>query len=240
MDAAAFSGRGKKMTDYEQNLTEHLFSFTTEKRRIKMEQVLQQRTRYITVVLEDIFQPHNASAVLRSCDGFGIQDVHVIENRNSFSPNKEVDMGTAQWLSVNRYSTENGGSCTKETLMGLKESGYRIIATTPHTNDINLEEFDLGLGKIAVVLGTELEGISSDVEACADEFLKIPMHGFVESFNISVACALILHHMSWKLRHGDIAWQLNDEEQAQIKLEWLRKTVRNAGAIEERFKTDSD
>ena len=226
------------MTDYELQLTKHLLSFTTDNRGNRMNSVLRQRTRYISVVLEDIFQPHNASAVLRSCDGFGIQDVHIIENRNSFSPNREVDMGTSQWLSLSRYRPGNGESCTRETLFNLKKQGYRIIATTPHTNDTDLEDFDLAPGKIAVVLGTELEGISPDVEACADEFLKIPMHGFVESFNISVACALVLHHLSWKLRNSDIDWRLSEEEQQQIMLNWLRKTVTNAGAIEERFKSE--
>ncbi|HAK44687.1 MAG TPA: TrmH family RNA methyltransferase [Spirochaeta sp.] len=226
------------MTEYEQQLTDYLFSFTTENRRNRMGTVLAQRTRYITVVLEDIFQPHNASAVLRSCDGFGIQDVHVIENRNQFNPNKEVDMGTSQWLSISRNKPENGRSCSAETLERLKKNGYRIVATTPHTNDTNLEDFDLNPGKTAIVLGTELEGISSDVEAAADEFLKIPMHGFVESFNISVANALILHHLSWKLRNSDIDWKLSEEEQQQIQLEWLRKTVNNSEALETRFKSE--
>lgn len=226
------------MTEYELRLTEYLLSFATEKRRSRMENVLSQRTRYITVVLEDIFQPHNASAVLRSCDGFGIQDVHVIENRNNFSPNKDVDMGTSQWLTLNRCRRENGESCTRNTLEKLKKDGYRIVATTPHTKDTDLEDFDLTSGKTAIVLGTELEGISSDVESSADEFLKIPMHGFVESFNISVANALILHHLSWKLRNSDIDWKLSIEERQQIQLEWLRKTIKNSEALEARFKSE--
>ncbi|MDC7226884.1 MAG: RNA methyltransferase [Spirochaetales bacterium] len=226
------------MKNYDSELMEHLQSFTTENRKSRMMKVLEQRTRYITVVLEDIFQPHNASAVLRSCDGFGIQDVHIIENKNRFSPNKDVDMGTSQWLSINRNSPANSGSCTSECLERLKKDGYRIVATTPHTNDTDLEDFDLNTGKTAIVLGTELEGISREVEESADEFLKIPMHGFVESFNISVACALILHHLSWKLRSSDIGWQLSEEEKAEIQLEWLRKTVNNADSIETRFKSE--
>jgi len=228
------------MTDYEQKLSDYLASFVTENRQNRMYKALQQRTRYLTVVLEDIFQPHNASAVLRSCDGFGIQDVHVIENNNSFSPNKDVDMGTAQWLSISRNSPKTGASCTKESLQRLKDDGYRIVATTPHTKDVNLEDFDLNSGKTAIVLGTELKGISSEVEESADEFLKIPMHGFVESFNISVACALILHHLSWKLRSSDINWRLTEAEQQEIRLDWLRRTVNNAPSLEQRFKEDSN
>ncbi len=226
------------MTDFDLKLTDYLLSFTTENRQNKMNSILEQRTRYLTVVLEDIFQPHNASAVLRSCDGFGIQDVHIIENRNTFSPNREVDMGTSQWLSISRNKPEPGARCTRETLANLKAAGYRIVATTPHSNDVNLEDFDLTAGRTAVVFGTELEGISSDVEESADEFLKIPMFGFVESFNISVACALVLHHLSWNLRNSRINWRLSEEERQQIMLEWLRKTVTNADALEQRFRED--
>ena len=224
------------MTDYELKLIDYLLSFTTENRQKRMNSVLSMRTRYITVVLEDIFQPHNASAVLRSCDGFGIQDVHIIENRNRFSPNREVDMGTSQWLTLSRNRPETGSSCTEETLHQLKEKGYRIAVTTPHTNDTNLEDFSLSEGKTAIVFGTELEGISKEAEKSADEFLKIPMFGFVESFNISVACALTLHHLSWKLRSSGISWQLEEEEKQAVMLDWLRKTVNNADAIEKRFK----
>jgi len=224
------------ITEYETKLIEYLSSFATENRMKRIHSVMEQRTDYIAVVLEDIFQPHNASAVLRSCDGFGIQNVHIIENRNQFKPNKEVDMGTSQWLSLSRSTAANGSRVTKETLGRLKKDGYRIVATTPHTDDINLEDFDLSAGKTAIVLGTELEGISDDVMDCADEFLKIPMHGFVESFNISVACALILHHLSWKLRQSSLDWRLSSERQQEILLDWLRGTVNNAEALEKRFK----
>lgn len=224
------------ITEYESKLIEYLSSFATENRMKRIHSVLGQRTDYISVVLEDIFQPHNASAVLRSCDGFGIQNVHIIENRNQFKPNKEVDMGTSQWLSISRSTAKKGERTTKQTLNNLKNDGYRIVATTPHTDDTDLEDFDLSAGKVAIVLGTELEGISDDVMECADEFLKIPMHGFVESFNISVACALILHHLSWKLRESSIDWKIGTEAQQELLLDWLRGTVNNADALEERFR----
>ncbi|MDC7125295.1 MAG: RNA methyltransferase [Spirochaetales bacterium] len=226
------------MTDYEIELSNYLLSFATENRKNRMENVLSQRTRYLTIVLEDIFQPHNASAVVRSCDGFGIHDIHIIENRNRFKPNKDIDMGTTQWLNIQRYRPEQKKSCSKETLQKLKAEGYRIVATTPHTNDVNLEEFDLTKGKAAIVFGTELNGITKDVEEEADEFMKIPMHGFVESFNISVACALTLHHLSWKLRDSEIDWQLKQEEKDEILLDWLRKTLNNADSLEKRFKEE--
>lgn len=217
-------------------LLDYLTSFLTENRKKRIDEVLTRRTRYLTVVLEDLFQPHNASAVLRSCDGFGIQDVHIIENRNQFKPNKEIDMGTAQWLNIQKYRPDgNNSSCTKETLKGLKDRGYKIIATTPHTNNIELENIKLEEGRLAIVFGTELEGITQDVIDIADEFVKIPMYGFVESFNISVACAISLHHLSWRLRNSDINWQLSEKEREEIKLEWLRKTVKNANELEKHY-----
>lgn len=217
-----------------ESLTAYLSSFLTPRRRETLNKVLDQRTRYLTVVLEDIYQSHNASAVLRSCDGFGIQDVHIIENRNRYKTTRDVDMGTSQWLSLKRHNRNSHN--TIEALREIRRCGYRIVATTPHTGDVPLEEFDLEKGPVALVFGTEMEGITDEVRREADEFLRIPMYGFVESFNISVACALSLHHLSWKLRSSPIDWALTEEERRELLLHWLRTTVKNAGPLEEEYR----
>ncbi|MCK5673646.1 MAG: RNA methyltransferase [Spirochaetales bacterium] len=214
-------------------LTEYFKTFVTEQRLIKMNNVLSLRTRYLTVVLENIFQPHNASAVLRSCDGFGIQDVHIIENSNSYKVNPGVSLGTSQWLTMHNYSKEKENS--KTAIENLKKNGYRIVATSPHSNDQNLENFNLPKGKIALFFGTEMHGLSDTVLDNADEFMKIPMYGFVESFNISVSCALSLHSLSHRLRESDIDWTLDSEEKEVVLLEWMRKSVKNAASLEEEF-----
>ncbi len=214
-------------------LTEYFKTFVTEQRLIKMNNVLSLRTRYLTVVLENIFQPHNASAVLRSCDGFGIQDVHIIENSNSYKVNPGVSLGTSQWLTMHNYSKEKENS--KTAIENLKKNGYRIVATSPHSNDQNLENFNLQKGKIALFFGTEMHGLSDTVLDNADEFMKIPMYGFVESFNISVSCALSLHSLSHRLRESDIDWTLDSEEKEVVLLEWMRKSVKNAASLEEEF-----
>ncbi len=215
-------------------LMEYLSGYLTPNRLELFDKVLSMRTRYLTVVLEDIFQAQNASAVLRTCDCFGIQDVHIIENRNTFNVNREVALGSSKWLSLNKYNDHENNSL--EAIQNLKKNGYRIVATTPHTNDLELQDFDLTKGKTALVFGSELPGITDYILNEADEFLKIPMYGFTESFNISVSAAIILHHLSLKLRENDsIDWQLSEIEKKEIKLEWIRRTIKRSDLIEKRF-----
>jgi len=215
-------------------LMEYLSGYLTTNRLELFDKVLSMRTRYLTVVLEDIFQAQNASAVLRTCDCFGIQDVHIIENRNTFNVNREVALGSSKWLSLKKYNEQKNNS--REAIRQLKKNGYRIVATTPHTNDLELQNFDLAAGKTALVFGSELPGITDDILNEADEFLKIPMYGFTESFNISVSAAIILHHLSLKLRENKrIRWQLSDDEKKEVKLEWIRKTIKRSDLIEKRF-----
>lgn len=221
--------------DVNQQLISHLSNYLTEERFALFNKVADQRTDYITIVLEDIFQSQNASAVLRTCDCFGIQNVHVIENRNTFDDDTEVSMGSSKWLTLNRYNhVENN---TESALQSLKNKGYRIIATTPHENDVELQNFDLSKGKCAFVFGTELKGISKKVINNADEFLKIPMYGFTESFNISVSAAIILHHLTLRLRESDLNWKLSFDERNALLLRYLMKSIKGSKLIVENFLT---
>tara|TARA_B100000683_G_scaffold65540_1_gene64360 strand:+ start:7850 stop:8527 length:678 start_codon:yes stop_codon:yes gene_type:complete len=211
----------------------HLSSLVTEDRWNRFQKVLMERTRYITIVLENIYQPLNASAVLRSADCFGIQDVHVIENNNDFIPDREVAMGSSRWLNIRRYNEEENN--TIQCIQKLKKDGYRIIATTPHKSDRNLQDFDLTKGKIALVFGTEMEGLTDIVLEEADEYLKIPMYGFTESFNLSVAAAVCLQHLSQQLRKENINWQLDDAAKEETLLNWLRYSIDRSEIVEEDF-----
>lgn len=211
----------------------YLSGFITEERNQLFDKVLAERTDYITIALENIFQPQNANAAMRSVDCFGLQDVHVIENSNTFEVDREVAMGSTKWLNVHRYSEGEDNSIT--AIQKLRNDGYRIVATSPHEGDTNLEDFDLHKGKIALFFGTELTGISDTVKNEADEFLKIPMYGFTESLNISVSAAIILHHLTWKLRQSDISWQLSEEEKMRTKLEWMRRHIKSAPLIEKEY-----
>ncbi len=214
-------------------LLEYLSAFVTEQRNLQFDKVLRNRTRYITVALEDIYQPHNASAVLRTCECFGIQDVHIIENKNKFNVEEGVAMGSSKWLTLKRYNRNPMNSL--EAIQSLKESGYRIVATTLHEREESLLDFDVSKGPFALFFGTEISGLTPEVINHADEFLKIPIYGFTESFNISVSAALILHHLSIKLRSSDIYWGLDDNEKCELYIEWLKKTIKKPEMIIRRF-----
>jgi tRNA (guanosine-2'-O-)-methyltransferase len=213
-----------------EELIYHFEKFVLDRRSSLINSLLHFRTRYITVVLEDIYQSQNASAVLRTCDCFGIQDVHIIENRNKYKINPDVALGSNKWLTLSKYTKKENNSVSAIKI--LREKGYRIVATTPHTNDTNLEDYDLNKGKTALIFGTELRGLSKDIINSADEYIKIPMYGFTESFNISVSAAIILHYLTYKLRKSEIDWRLTENEKNEVKLDWLRKSVKNSQLVE--------
>jgi tRNA (guanosine-2'-O-)-methyltransferase len=219
--------------ELQEKLVAHFSGFMTDRRNELFRNIASQRTRYITVVLEDIFQSHNASAVLRSCECFGIQDVHLIENRYTYELNPDIALGSWKWLTLNRHSDnpDNTISCLNK----LKSEGYRIVATTPHELDTTPQKLDLAIGKVALVFGTELEGLSDNALSIADEFLKIPMVGFTESLNISVSAALLIHHLTEKLRNSTIKWQMEENEVTALLLQWMRNSIKMSKSIEKKF-----
>jgi tRNA (guanosine-2'-O-)-methyltransferase len=218
--------------DKKKELMENLLGFVTDNKINLFDKIIRNRTRYITVVLEDIYQSHNASAVLRTCDCFGIQNVHVIQNTNKFEINQDVALGSAKWLNLYKYNSEE--TTIPEMFKQLKSDGYRIVATTPHKNDCLLDDLKLD-SKIALVFGTELNGLSEEAIKNADEFVKIPMYGFTESFNISVSAAIILHHLTEKLRVSDRNWGLSEAEIIEIKLDWVKNVVKSSEMIQKRL-----
>jgi tRNA (guanosine-2'-O-)-methyltransferase len=213
-------------------LLSFLQDFITPNKKKKIDELILHRTRHITIVLEDIYQSHNASAVLRSCDCFGIQDVHIIENRNRYQVNPDVALGSSKWLNLVRYREQEHN--TEDCLKKLKSEGYRIIATTPHENDFTPEDLPLGQ-KIALVFGTEMEGLSQSAMRQADGFVRIPMYGFTESFNISVSAALLLYALTERMRHSEIQWQLTGDEMLDIQLEWTKNVIKKSEMLERLF-----
>jgi tRNA (guanosine-2'-O-)-methyltransferase len=222
------------MKNMNTELLEYLSAVVTPERLSLYDKVIENRTNYITVVLEDIFQPQNASAVLRTCDCFGIQNIHVIENRNQFQVDTEVAMGSSKWVTVNTYNKIKDNSL--KAVKKLKKDGYRIVATSPHSTDVDLPDFDISKGKLALVFGSELPGISEIINHHADEFLRIPMFGFTESFNISVSAAIILYQLTQKLHNSaTIDWHLTEEEKVELKIQWIKNSVKKSTLIEKRF-----
>lgn len=211
-------------------LIEYLSGFVSEHKIELFKRVIDFRTRYLTVVLENIYQAQNASAVIRSCECFGIQDLHIIENNNNYRINPDVALGSHQWLNIYRYNQHKNN--TSEALKQLREKGYRIVATTPHHSQVNLDEFDLEKGKAAFFFGNEHHGLSPEVLDSADEYLTIPMFGFTESLNISVAAAIVLNNLCKRLRmNNHIDWQLNLLEQQEILLQWYKNAIKDADGI---------
>lgn len=210
------------------NLLNYLQTFLTDRRIGLFDQVLAQRTQHITVAVEDVYQLHNTSAVIRNCESFGIQELHVIEEVNSKRIDSEIAMGAQKWVDVKRHSS--AGSC----INALKEKGYRIVATSPHEKAHRLEDFDVS-EKAAIFFGRETQGLSDVVLEAADDFIYIPMVGFTESLNISVSAAITLQSVTTKLRALDVAWQLSEETVFHKKLAWTRKMIKDIERIEKRY-----
>lgn len=222
------------MIDYK--LITYLEQFVTDNRKKLFQKVLNERTRHFTVAIEDIFQPHNASAVVRSCDVFGIQDVHVIENKYRFYASNKVAKGAQKWLDFFYYKKRDTNN-TLDCISNLKRKGYKIIATTPHNESCYLHDFDI-TQKSAFFFGVEKAGLSKDVMDNADGFLKIPMVGFTESLNISVAAAIILQNLNERLKKSDVNWQLTEIEKNIKYLEWLEKSIKSVKKIKEHYYLD--
>lgn len=201
----------------------YLGDFVTENKMEKFSRVLPTRTRHITIALEDIYQPHNASATVRTCDLFGIQDLHVIENRNHYTLSPGVSVGASKWVTLHRYN-QRGEDNTSACIMGLKEAGYRIVATTPHHDEVLLHDLPVDR-PLALLFGTEETGLSDRALEQAEEYVKIPQVGFTESFNISVSVALVLYELTQRLRASDVDWRLSEEEQEILLLTWMQKTL---------------
>lgn len=214
------------MTDYQ--LLNYLESYLTENRKELFIKTLSNRTRHFTVVTEDVYQLHNTSAVMRTCDIFGIQDLHVVEEIQGKRIDKEIAMGAQKWVDLYRYDSID------ECISTLKDKEYRIIATTPHKDSQFLDDFDI-TQKAAFFFGKESSGLSDKVFQQADSFLKIPMYGFTESLNISVSAAIILQEVVTKLRKTDINWKLTEDEQLEKRLDWAMKTIKSIDAILTRY-----
>jgi len=213
-------------------LLNFLEDFVSDKRKETFHKVLENRTRHFTVVLEDIFQPHNSSAVIRSCDIFGLQDVHIIQNKYSSRVSRHVAKGSQKWLDIKKYN--QSATNTQDCIDALRNEGYQIIATTPHNDSCMLHEFDI-TKKSAFVFGVEKEGVSEYTMNLADGFLKIPMVGFTESLNISVAAAIILQDITTKLRTSNINWKLSEIEKQVLYFEWVQKSIKSINKIKERY-----
>lgn len=212
----------------DKKLFSYLEDFVTENRRHKFIEILKHRTKHFTVVLEDVYQMHNTSAVIRSCDVFGVQQAHAIEVQHKNVLDKQIAMGAQKWVDITYHANTN--SCIKK----LRNNGYQIIATTPHNNSCFVEDFDV-TKKSALFFGSEKNGVSDNVLKQADGFIKIPMVGFTESLNISVSAAIILQSLTTKLKKSTVNWQLTEEEKELQRFIWMQKSIKSIDNILARY-----
>ena len=221
------------MSSITHDLVQYLKAFVVDERRELFEEKIQQRTKHITVVLENIFQGRNISASIRSADCFGIQDIHIIENDNVFNDDSEVSMGAEKWITISRYNQQKHNSI--EAIKKLKLEGYQIIAATPHNTDCDLFDLDVSKQKAAIIFGAEVNGCSEQTLALADKKMKIPMYGFTESFNISVSVSLCLQHLTYKLRKASFDFRMTENEKDKAMLQWLRNSIKSSAKIEKEY-----
>ena len=224
------------MTNTENNLSldelreriDYLSSFLLESRIDTLTRALDMRTEYITVMTENMFHAQNASAIVRHCEAFGVQNIHTVEELCPFLPTLNIALGTDKWIDINRHAT------TADAVKSLREQGYRIIATTPHHKSCTPETFDVKKGKFALVFGTEKTGVSEEILTEADEFLQIPMCGMVDSLNVSASAAILIYMLSQRMRLECEDWHLSEEKYARTLYDWYRFAVRDSEALLER------
>tara|TARA_B100001093_G_scaffold520485_1_gene616576 strand:+ start:9196 stop:9867 length:672 start_codon:yes stop_codon:yes gene_type:complete len=206
-----------------------LKQFVTKNRWDNFIRIVNNRTNFVTIILEDIYHEHNISACLRSADCFGIQNVNIIEQKHSFKDNKEISMGASKWININRYEK------TISAIEKLKKEGYKIVLTSPHNSEKTIFDNSLIKDKVAILFGSEVNGCSNDAKKLADEFISIPMYGFTESYNISVAVALTLQQLTNQIRKSKLNWQLCQNEKNEIVEDWLKKSIKSSEMLEKQF-----
>jgi tRNA (guanosine-2'-O-)-methyltransferase len=221
------------MNSKEKKIADHFSQYITDHKKQFIEKVLSERTRHITLVLEDIYQSQNASAVVRTCECLGLQDIHIIEEDSKYEVNKRVLKGANKWIDLYRHKMK-GFNNTEICFRKLRAQGYQILVTDPSPDGVSINEIPVDK-KIAIVMGNELKGTSSFAIEHADQKIFIPMHGFTESFNISVSAAICLNTLLTKIRTSNVFWQLSEEEKEVLRLQWYRKVVRRSDLIEQEF-----
>jgi tRNA (guanosine-2'-O-)-methyltransferase len=213
----------------EDYILSEFYNILTDDRIKLFEKIIAERTNHLTVISEDIFQEHNASAIVRTCDSFGIQTLHLIETRNTYQVNEGISRGSNQWVTLEHHYSE--GKTTTDILNQLKSRGYKIAATSPHA--IEYDIFNLPIDKpLALLFGAEKKGVTTEAMENADYLVRIPMYGFAESLNVSVAAAITLNILRNRLNQSSTSWKLSDKEKLDTLLSWCRKHIKSSELIE--------
>ncbi len=216
-----------------ETIINYLKEFISYNRFTLFKKIVEERTRYISVLIENIYQSHNASAIVRTCEALGVQDLYVFERKNSFSPNEEIALGSNKWINIYKYNEQDHS--IKQLVDQLKQNNYRIIATSLSPKSKSLYDLNMEQGKIIFLFGTEISGLSEEAISLSDEMIKIPIYGFTESFNVSVSVGIILNYVANQLRIRDIPFHLSKEEKEQILIQWLVQSIPSGDKILDNF-----
>lgn len=214
---------------------QEFYKIITPNKLNMFERIAAQRTKHIVVGVENIQQDHNASAIMRSMDCLGFQELHLIEKNNTYQFQRDIALGAARWLAVEQH--QEGPEPVLNAIAQLKSKGYRIVATSPHHKakthqTINLDQ------PLALFFGAEKHGISEQLLQNADDLLHIPMHGFTESFNLSVSAAIILNALRTRLEQSNINWLLSKEERTQLKITWCERILNGGPQLAQKFRKE--
>ena len=211
-----------------QEIYDYLQQFLTNERLSKIEHFSIESSDFVLPVMEDVYQFRNAAAIVRSVEACGFHHVVALEEENVFNPNLKVTKGAETWVQVEKMPNN------LDSLKEIKSRGYRILAVSPEKNATMLPDYEVK-EPIALVFGTELEGVSDEILDFADETLAIPMFGFTKSFNVSVAAAICMYELKQKLMKSGIEYQLSDEKLLELKIRWAKNSIKSSEQILERF-----
>lgn len=214
---------------------DEFYELITPNKITLFDRIAAERTRFVTIALENIYQEHNASAVLRTCDCFGIQDLHVIEKDNQYQIQRDIALGSGRWVDIHNFNQELNP--TKDCIHQLKQRGYQIVATTPHTDAYDVHNLPIDK-PLAFFFGTERQGLSDEMMDAADLHVRIPMYGFTESFNVSVCAALCLYELTTRIRETVPNHLLTEDEKIDIYFDWLVNSIDSSVGLIENFYKD--
>lgn len=223
-------------TEQRSNIIAGLSGIINDDRIAQLEKVIEHRSRYLTVVLDDIYIPQNASAVIRTSECIGLQDIHIIEERNKHKTNRDIVKGSAKWVDIYRYENKDGRS---ECIEKLKQQDYRVVAMTLSEKSIPLEELPID-EKLALCFGCKETGLSKEIEDNTDYQVQIPITGFTQSYNISVSAGISLYYLMKKIKDTNQNWQLNKEEKEKLLIDWLSKSTPAGRALLGRYKEETE
>lgn len=215
------------MEDLKQTF-DYIKQFLTDERLEKIEHFAPESSDFVLPVLEDVYQFRNAAAIVRSVESCGFHKVVALQEENNFEPNLRVTKGADTWVEVEKLPRNIA------SLQKIKDRGYKIVAVSLENNAKMLPEYEI-TEPIALVFGTEMEGVTQEILDFADETLAIPMYGFTRSFNVSVAASICMYELKQKLMKSSIDYKLDEYKLMKMKIRWAVNSIKSGKQILEKY-----